>query len=177
MAVGGLFLSEALHQVKPSPDPDAPPDAFSIGELSGDKTKFAAINNYPQNSDIVVDYVFESKYPRVGGSAAVTDPRAITVKVQHSLIAMPDDGFTPRLDDYRIGYFRNEVTDLTSDKAAPYRDLISRWRLEKQDPDAAVSDPVKPITWWIENTTPEVYRDTIRDADLIYPRQIFKIPE
>lgn len=168
VAVNGLFLSEALHQVKPSPDPDGPPDAFSIGDLASDKTKFAAINNYPENSDVVVDYVFESKYPRDGGSAAITDPRAITVKVQHSIIAMPDDGFTPRRDDYRVGYFRDEITDLTSDKAAPYRDLITRWRLEKQDPDAAVSDPVKPITWWIENTTPEEYRDTIRDGVLAW---------
>lgn len=168
VGVDGLFLSEALHQVKPSPDPDAGPDAFSVGDLSSGKTKFAAIKNYPENSDIIVDYVFTSHYPRVGGSAAVTDPRSVTVKVQHSLIAMPDDGFTPRFDDYRVGYFRNEITDLTSDKAAPYRDLITRWRLEKQDPDAAVSDPVKPITWWIENTTPQEYRDTIRDAVLAW---------
>ncbi len=166
--VNDLFLSEALHQVKPSPNPDAPPDAFAVGELSGDKTKFDDIRNYPQNSDIIVDYVFESKYPTNGGSGAVTDPRSVTVKVQHSLIAMPDEGFTPRFDDYRVGYFRDQVTDLTSDKAAPYRDLITRWRLEKQDPDAAVSDPVTPITWWIENTTPEVYRDTIRDAVLAW---------
>ena len=166
--VNDLFLTEALHQVKPSPNPDAPPDAFTIGELSGDKTKFADIRNYPQNSDIIVDYVFESRYPTVRASGAVTDERAITVKVQHSLIAMPDDGFTPRLDDYRVGYFFDQVTDLTSDKAAPYRDLITRWRLEKQDPDAAVSDPVTPITWWIENTTPEQYRDTIRDAVLAW---------
>lgn len=166
--VNDLFLTEALHQVKPSPDPEAPPEAFSIGELSGDKTKFANIRNYPQNSDIIVDYVFETRYPTVAASSAVTDERSITVKVQHSLIAMPEEGFTPRYDDYRVGYFRDEITDLTSDKAAPYRDLITRWRLEKQDPDAAVSDPVKPITWWIENTTPEEYRDTIRDAVLAW---------
>ena len=166
--VNDLFLSEALHQVKPSPNPDAPPNSFSIGELSGDKTKFADIRNYPQNSDIIVDYVFESRYPTVAASSAVTDERSITVKVQHSLIAMPDDGFTPRLDDYRVGYFLDQVTDLTSDSAAPYRDLITRWRLEKKDPDAAISDPVKPITWWIENTTPEEYRDTIRDAVLAW---------
>ncbi len=166
--VNDLFLSEALHQVKPSPNPEAPPDAFAVGELSGDKTKFADIRNYPQNSDIIVDYVFESKYPMNGGSGAVTDPRAITVKVQHSLIAMPEEGYEPRLDDYRVGYFFDQVTDLTSDKAAPFRDMITRWRLEKKDPDAAVSDPIKPITWWIENTTPDVYRDTIRDAVLAW---------
>ena len=166
--VNELFLTEALHQVKPSPNPDAPPGGFSIGELSGDKTKFADIRNYPANSDIIVDYVFESRYPTVAASGAVTDERSITVKVQHSLIAMPDDGFTPRYDDYRVGYFRDEVTDLTSTDAAPYRDFITRWRLVKQDPTAAVSDPVTPITWWIENTTPEEYRDTIRDAVLAW---------
>ncbi len=166
--VNGVFLSEALHQVKPSPNPDAGPNAFAIGELAGDRTKFAEIRNYPQNSDIIVDYVFANPYPRNGGSAAVTDARSVTVKVQHSLIAMPEEGFVPRIDDYRVGYFFDQVTDLTSDKAAPYRDLINRWRLEKQDPTAAVSDPVTPITWWIENTTPEIYRDTIRDAVLAW---------
>lgn len=163
-----IFLSEALHQVKPSPNPDAEPDAFSVGELASDRTKFDEIRNYPQNTDVIVDYVFKSSYPRNGGSDAVTDARAVTVKVQHSLIAMPDDAFTPRIDDYRVGYFFDQVTDLTSDKAAPYRDLINRWRLVKKDPDAEISDPVTPITWWIENTTPTEYRDTIRDSVLAW---------
>jgi len=166
-----LFLSQALHRVAPTSPPGAELSPFSIGELARDRTKFADIRNYPENTDIIVDYVFSN--PSAGGffggpSAAVTDGRSITVKMQHSLIAMPEEGFTPRIDDYRVGYFFDQVTDLTTHDAAPYRDMITRWRLEKQDPEAAVSDPVKPITWWIENTTPEIYRDTIRDAVLAW---------
>lgn len=163
-----LFLSEALHKVSPFPNPEAPPRSFSVGSLAGDRTKFADIRNYPENTDVIVDYVFENPAPLAGGGEPVTDPRSVTVKMQHSLIAMPDDGYTPRIDDYRVGYFFDQVTDLTTRDAAPYRDLITRWRLVKQDPEAEVSDPVKPITWWIENTTPVEYRDTIRDAVLAW---------
>ena len=163
-----LFLSEALHQVKASPNPEAPPNAFSLGGLAKDRTTIDKVRNYPENTDVVVDYVFSSPYPRVGGSPAVTDARAVSIKMQHSFVAMPDDGYEPRFDDYRVGYFLNQVTDLTTREPAPYRDLINRWRLEKKDPEAELSDPVEPITWWIENTTPVEYRDTIRDAVLAW---------
>lgn len=161
-----LFLSEALHQVKPSPDPDAAPDDFSVGSLSSARTRFSGLRNYPENSDVFVDYVYETDYPRNGGSDAVTDPRAVTLSVQHTFVEMPDDNYEPRIDDYRVGYFTDRVNDMTSASAAPYRDYIARWRLEKKDPDAPISDPIKPITWWIENTTPRKYRDIIRDAVL-----------
>ncbi|MEM1192412.1 MAG: zinc-dependent metalloprotease [Pseudomonadota bacterium] len=163
-----LLLTEAIQQLKPSPNPDRPPNAFSPGDIAGSKTKYHEIRNYPQNTDIIVDYVFENKYPSNRGGDAVTDARSLTVQMQHSFIQMPDDGFEPRVDDYRIGYFFDKVTDLTSDEAANYRDLINRWRLVKKDPAAALSEPVTPITWWIENTTPTEYRDTIRDAVLAW---------
>ncbi|MEL6112443.1 MAG: zinc-dependent metalloprotease [Pseudomonadota bacterium] len=163
-----LLLTEAIQQLKPSPNPDRPPNAFSPGDISGGKSKYHEIRNYPQNTDIIVDYVFENKYPSNQGGDAVTDARSLTIQMQHSFIQMPDEGYTPRLDDYRIGYFFDKVTDLTGDEAANYRDLINRWRLVKKDPAAPLSEPVKPITWWIENTTPTEYRDTIRDAVLAW---------
>ncbi len=164
----GLFLTEDLHQVKPSPNPEAPPFSFSLGGLASDRTKYDDIRNYPENLDVVVDYVYTNPAPIAFGSEAVTDARSVTIKVQHSILAMPEEGFVPRFDDYRVGYFLDRVTDLTDPSSTPYRDLINRWRLEKQDPEAEISDPVKPITWWIENTTPEEYRDTIRDATLAW---------
>ena len=81
---------------------------------------------------------------------------------------MPDNDFSPRFDDPRVGYFTEQVTDLTSISVTPYRDLINRWYLVKQNPDAAMSDPVEPITFWIENTTPMELRETIRDAALAW---------
>ena len=57
---------------------------------------------------------------------------------------------------------------MTSTDWAPYQDVIKRWDLQKKDPNAALSEPVKPITWWIENTTPVEWRDTVRDAVLAW---------
>ncbi|MEO1041310.1 MAG: zinc-dependent metalloprotease [Pseudomonadota bacterium] len=162
-----LLLDETLAIVRSLPSPYSGPFAFEVGDLTP-ATKFAEVRNYPDNIDFVVDYVFFNPYPFGGGSEAVTDERSVTIKVQHSFIAMPDDGYTPRLDDYRVGYFFDRKTSLTSDEAAPYRDLIHRWRLVKKDPGAELSDPVKPITWWIENTTPHELRPAIREGVLAW---------
>lgn len=165
----GLFLTETLARVKPIAPPDARPGTrFTLGNLSKDKTHIRAVRNYPLNTDIVVDYVYDNSSPVNSGGPDVTDARYITITVQHSLIEMPENGFQPRFDDPRVGYFTQQVTDLTSTSATPYRDLVNRWQLVKKNPDAALSEPVEPITFWIENTTPEELRPTIRDAALAW---------
>ena len=165
----GLFLTETLARVKPIAPPGATPGTrFTLGNLSKDKTHIRAVRNYPLNTDIVVDYVYDNSSPVNRGGPDVTDARYITITVQHSLIEMPENGFQPRFDDPRVGYFTQQVTDLTSTSATPYRDLVNRWHLVKKNPDAALSEPVEPITFWIENTTPEELRPTIRDAALAW---------
>ena len=161
-----LFLTESLAPVKPTLPPGVPPTVFRLGSLSKDKTALVEVRNYPDNTDAIVRYVYENPTPLASGGDAVTDPRAVSVTLQHSLIAMPENGYEPLIDDPRVGYFTNEVTDLTSTSDTPYRDLVRRWHLVKADPEAALSAPVEPIVWWIENTTPVEYRDTIRDAAL-----------
>ncbi|NRA30151.1 MAG: zinc-dependent metalloprotease [Parvularculaceae bacterium] len=163
-----LFKSETLTQITPGPNPFSGPFSFQVGGLTRDRTKYDKVKGYPENIDVRVDYVFQNPFPFNQGSSAVTDARSVTLKVQHSIIAMPDDEFTPRYDDYRVGYFFDQVTDQTSYEAAPYRDMINRWRLIKKDPDAAISEPVEPITWWIENTTPVELREAIREGVLAW---------
>jgi len=162
-----LFASEALAQITPSPNPDADPKKdFALGKLDGDKTKILHLRSYPKNTDVEVEYVFSNPQPKVFGGPDITDSRNVSVRVMHSFIEAPENGYEPRFDDARIGFFTEQVTDLTSQEAAPYRDVISRWHLEKKDPAAELSEPVEPITWWIENTTPLEWRDLIRDAAL-----------
>ena len=162
-----LFLSEAWTQLSPSRDPDADPrSAFTVGEFDPAKSQILNLRSYPLNTDIEVEYVFHNPKPLVYGSDAVTDPRNISVKALHSLIEMPDNDYQPRLADPRLGSFDQRITDLTSTESAPYRDVINRWHLVKKDPDAALSDPVEPITWWIENTTPLEWRPIIEHAAL-----------
>ncbi|GAB4574787.1 MAG: zinc-dependent metalloprotease [Rhodothalassiaceae bacterium] len=165
----GLFLSEALTAVAPVPDPEnKDPRQFKLGKLSKEKSKIVALHNYPANSDVEVQYVFENPQPLNDGSDAVTDARAVSVTMRHTLIAMPENDYVPRIDDPRVGYFFERVTDLTSMAATPYRDLIHRWHLKKKDPEAAISEPVEPIVFWLENTTPLEYRDTLRNAVLAW---------
>jgi len=164
-----VFLTESFHQVKPSPIPGLPPGRmFTLGNLSRDKNKFVDIRSYPENTEVIVEYVYENPMPMAGGGPAVTDERSVTIRFQHSFIEMPENDFKPRRDDPRIGYFGQQVNDQTATDPTPYRDVINRWNLVKKDPNAAISEPVEPITWWIENTTPHELRETIAEATLAW---------
>ncbi len=160
----GLFLKETFSQVKPPRFPGQPPFAFTLGNLDKNKTKINAIRNFPLNTDVAVEYVYSKPSVLNGGSAAVTDGRNVSIKVFHSLIAMPENDYKPRYDDPRVGYFFTQVTDQTSTSSTPYRDLVHRWNLVKKDPNAAMSEPVEPIVWWIENSTPLEWRQTIKEG-------------
>ena len=65
-----------------------------------------------------------------------------------------------------MGYFMQQRTNMTSISTVPYKDMINRWFLKKKDPAAAISEPVEPIVFWVENTTPVEYRQIIVDAGL-----------
>lgn len=163
-----LFLTEALHRVAPWARPGGPGQGpqFSLGNLSRNQSRVLAQRAYPDNVDIVIDYVFNNPNPMVRGSNAVTDPRSIAIKLQHSFIALPENDYQPRRDDARVGYFGQQVTNMTTADWAPWNDVINRWHLVKKDPDAALSEPVEPIVWWIENTTPVEWRDVVAEGIL-----------
>lgn len=161
----GLFLSEAIQQVKPTPFPGLPSWMFfQLGNLSRDKNKIGEIRSYPANTDVITHYTFENPQPLASGGREVTDERYVTITLQHSFLAMPDNDFQPRFEDPRVGYFTQQVDDLTSTAVTPWRDPIHRWNLVKKDPDAELSEPVEPIVWWIENTTPYEFRDVIKES-------------
>lgn len=165
IAADGLFLSEKLDPIRPVLPPGTPPNlVFNLGMLNTAKSKYEKIRSYPDNTDIVVDLAYDNPMPFNSGGADITDARYNRVKIQHSFIAMPVNDYKPRRDDPRIGYFGAEVQDLTSLSATPYKDFISRWHLVKKDPGAALSEPVEPIVFWIENTTPVEYRQIVKEA-------------
>ena len=162
-----VLLSENLTQIKPAKKPDAKPgESLTLGKFTKDRSKIVRLASYPDNSLVHTNLVYEVAAPMVSGGDDVTDARAITASVQHSFIKMPDAGYEPRLDDYRVGFFTDRVTDMTSRDPAPYRDVINRWHLVKKHPERAVSDPVEAIFWWLENTTPLEFREMITRAAL-----------
>lgn len=163
-----LFLSETLTRVKPPRFPGRSPFAFSLGRFDKNKSKIEAIKNYPENTNVKTEYVYSNPSVLNGGSNAVTDGRNVSIKVFHTFMNMPDDGYEVRMDDPRVGYFLTQTNNMTSTGTVNYRDLVHRWRLIKKNPNAPISEPVTPITWWIENTTPVEWRETIKEGVLAW---------
>ena len=177
VSVDDLFLSESLHRISQWPVADAQENKkqFKLGQLDITKSRIVKNRSYDNNIDVIVEYVFNNDNPWGVGSKALTDPRVASLKIQHSFFELPDTDFEPRLDDARVGYFPHQLDNKTSADWTPYDDVIVRWNLQKKDPSAALSEPLVPITWWIENTTPYEWRDTIKQGVLTWNKAFEKI--
>jgi hypothetical protein len=162
-----LFLSEKLDPVKPN-FPPGPGSSmiFNLGNLNTSKSKYAQLRSFSDNTDVVVDLSYDNPLTSANGGADIADPRYVRVRMQHSFISMPTNNFVPRRDDPRVGYFLSQVNDQTSISPTPYKDMIHHWDLQKKDPNSAMSEPVAPLVYWIENTTPVEYRQIIYDAGM-----------
>ncbi len=119
---------------------------------------------FPDNSEVETIATFGVD---AGGSlvANVTpDARAFTMRVHHSFLR-PPTGYTPRVADPRIGVSTIRFTDFSKPfSEAPDTQWITRWRLEKKDPAAALSEPVKPITFWFDPAIPAPIRAAMRQG-------------
>ena len=164
----GLFLSETFTRIKQPRFPGQSPFAFSLGNLDKNKSKINEIKNYPENTNIKTEYVYSNPAVINGGSQAVTDGRSVSIKVFHTFMNMPESDYKPRMDDARVGYFLTQTNDMTTTATINYRDMIHRWKLVKKNPDAAISEPVTPITWWMEKSTPVEWRETIKEGVLAW---------
>jgi hypothetical protein len=89
---------------------------------------------------------------RGGGGASGTS----SVQLHWSMVKLPEKPMMPRLADKRVGFFTLRQLDYTRpEQRAQERQYVVRWRLEKKDPNAAISEPVKPITYYVDPATPK----------------------
>jgi hypothetical protein len=102
-----------------------------------------------------------SSVPATPPPSATPDPRSMFVSFYYSFMPLPEPMQT-RLADERVGYFTVARTDFTTDaKFKSKTHYLKRWRLEKKDPTAAVSEPKEPIVYWLDKNIPEQYRATV----------------
>jgi hypothetical protein len=95
------------------------------------------------------------------------DPRSLFLGYLYTFSKLPEQPMVPRLADSRLGHFATPKVDFSDEsRFNPVRWYVERWRLEKKDPIAAISDPVKPITFWLSNEIPEKHREPIRQGIL-----------
>jgi hypothetical protein len=104
------------------------------------------------------------------------DARSMLIGLHYSLAPLPEVPMATRAADPRLGLFTTTRLDFGNDFAfSPRQRLVNRWRLEKKDPQAAISEPVKPITFWIDRNVPHGYRDTVRAAILEWNKAFERI--
>ncbi len=104
------------------------------------------------------------------------DPRSLFVDFVYSFAALSDTPMAARRADPRLGHFTESFTDLGNDLQPNTRvHFIKRWQLEKKDPAAALSEPVKPITYWLDKNIPEKYRAAVRAGVLEWNKAFERI--
>jgi hypothetical protein len=124
---------------------------------------FGQVKSFSENTEINVVLHFESSKP--AEAVALQNPYSFFHTFRYSLATLPETDYVPRLADDRIGHFMTMYQDYDQlDRETPYVRFINRWDLKKKNPGARISEPVKPIVFWIENTVPEEYRDAIAEG-------------
>jgi len=91
------------------------------------------------------------------------DPHSLSIREHHSFVAIPAPGYQPLEQDPRVGFSSTSLQDFSQPYNQPLtRYLVQRWRLQKKDPNVALSEPVKPIVFYLDRAIPEPVRSAAR---------------
>lgn len=139
------------------------------GNYALDKSRSAfytpRTKNFPQNTEVEVTLTFTGQ--ATGGyiRSVTPTPNSVTVREHFSFVQLPDNKYVPRKFDPRSGYFGISYYDYATPISEPIeKKFISRHRLEKKDPTAAVSEAVEPIVYYLDRGTPEPIRSALLDG-------------
>lgn len=123
--------------------------------------------NFPQNTEFEATITLVNNDGETGNYLRSVTPsaEAVTVRMHHSFVQLPDNNFKPRVFDPRSSFINISYFDYSTPVAEPVQKyFITRHRLEKKDPSAAVSEAVKPIIYYLDNGTPEPIRSALLEG-------------
>src|SRR5437016_1042523 len=123
----------------------------------------ANTKNFPQNTEVETTLTFITEGEAGPLVRSVTPvAQAITVREHVSFVELPPPGFKPRVNDPRAGYFGIQYLDFATPISEPIvKRYIDHHRLQKKDPSAATSEPVKPIVYYVDRGAPEPVRSAL----------------
>ncbi|MFN0139735.1 MAG: zinc-dependent metalloprotease [Pyrinomonadaceae bacterium] len=131
--------------------------------LDATRSYIERISPFPTNIEAQATQTYTRMPSPAGAPAPPPNPfigsgmnaGSATVVLHHSMVKLPENPMMPRLFDERVGYFSIANMDYgRPEHRAQERRYITRWRLEKKDPNAEMSEPVKPIVYYIDRATP-----------------------
>ena len=141
------------------------------GSFTLDKTRSAIYlpgsKNFPLNTELEASITFVNSDGTVGDFVRSVSPSddAFTVRMHHSFVQLPDNGYKPRPFDPRSSFYPVSYYDFSTPVSEPIvKYLTVRHRLQKKDPAAARSEAVKPIIYYLDNGTPEPIRSALLEG-------------
>ncbi|HEX9164657.1 MAG TPA: zinc-dependent metalloprotease [Gemmatimonadales bacterium] len=150
-----------------APPPELGPGAIVRTQPDANRSFIEKALAFPTNVEVEATLTYPP--PPVGGPAAPANPfqpaatGTASLTMRWSMIRLPEKPMMPRLADDRIGFFSlNQIDYGRPEQRAETRTYIVRWRLEKKDPNAAMSEPVKPITYYVDPATPDWLKPWVR---------------
>ncbi|MEO1657970.1 MAG: zinc-dependent metalloprotease [Pseudomonadota bacterium] len=157
--ITGLLTSDLLGLAGYLTEDDA--DKFSLDDNRSRITP-GGILTFPLNTEVDTEMTFTSSGPGNEVSMTAPYPGAVTLGVHHSFVALPEDGFEPRLADPRIGPISMPIYDFSAPlEGSITRSLALRHRLELKDPEDPSQGVVKPIIFYVDSGAPEAIRDAL----------------
>lgn len=120
---------------------------------------------FPRNTEVEATLTFMSDNPGRAVRAHAPEGRAVTLRQHLSFVELPDPGYRPRRFDPRIGLFALAFWDYAKPfDQDPVTRYIIRYRLEKKDAAVALSEPVRPIVYYLDAGVPEPYHSAFREG-------------
>jgi hypothetical protein len=134
-------------------------------DLSRSAFHLPRTKNFPKNTEVEVTLTVIGDDPGRFVWQVVPDPQAITVRQHHSFIELPDADYKPRVWDPRSGLLRIEYMDFAAPLGEPLvKRFVTRHRLEKQNPDMPMSEPVEPIVYYVDAAAPEPIQSALLEG-------------
>lgn len=145
--------------------------------LNENLTRITAVKAFEENACVKMERNYIISLSGRSGSSAINN-YPVTIGVNFNFALLPQDQMTPRLSDTRIGYFlinKDVVTNGKVEKAT----FVKRWRIEPKDTAAyfagKLTEPTKPIVYYIENTFPALWKNAIKNGVLRWNKAFEKI--
>jgi hypothetical protein len=121
--------------------------------------------NFPLNTEVEATLTFAGDEPGQWVKDVTPSPESISVREHHSFVQLPPPGYKPREYDPRSSFFGISYMDYATPISEPIvKRFTARHRLEKKDPKAAVSEPVKPIVYYLDRGAPEPIRSALLEG-------------
>ncbi|NJB87175.1 hypothetical protein GGR26_002952 [Lewinella marina] len=121
--------------------------------------------NFPKNTEFEATITFTGEPTGRNVRSVTPTPESFTLRMHHSFVELPDDDYEPRVFDPRSGYYARGYADYATPIDQPLQKrFITRHRLEKKDPSAALSDPVEPIVYYLDRGAPEPIRSALLEG-------------